>query len=225
MTTSQLGRTKLVTWPDLNDPAGASQVNTIQASVTELSDNAPARIEEYSAVADSAVVELDHNMGLNLDQLTVLIYSGSHPNMTRIQDPTGIAVPWAIGEKTGSEKLVIEVTAPASGGPHTFTVMVFNDVMKDYKTTIDQRAVSSNITLVDKILYRVDTTAARSLELPPVSTQLYVEIKDVSGSAATNNITLTTAGAETIDGAATYVMETDYAGLAVISDGTNYFLL
>ena len=224
MTTSQLGRTKLVTWPDLNDPAGASQVNTIQAAVLVMSDNAPARVAEFPAIADSATVELDHNMGINLDQLTVLIYSGSHPNMTRIQDPEGIAVPWAIAEKTSFEKLVLEITAPASGGPHTFTAIVLNDVMKDYKTTIDSRAVSSNITLADKILYRVGTSAPRSLELPPVSEKLYVELKDVTGSAASNNVTLTTPGAETIDGELTQTLN-QWDNMCIQSDGANWVIL
>jgi len=225
MTTSQLGRTKLVTWPNLNDPAGSGQVTTIQLAVAEMSDNSPARIQESSAIADGVTVELDHNMGINLDQLTVLIYSGTHPNMTRIQDPEGIAVPWAIAEKTSFEKLVLEITAPASGGPHTFTVIVLNDVMKDYKTTIDSRAVSSNITLSDKILYRVDTSALRSLALPPASEKLYIELKDVTGLAASNNVTLTTPGAETIDGEATFIANSNYFSLAIISDGTNYFVM
>ena len=225
MTTSQLGRTKLVTWPDLNDPSGASQVNAIQASVEEMSDNAPARIQEYTGIGDSATVELDHNMGVGLDQLTVLIYSGSHPALTRIQDPEGVALAWAIVEKAGSEKLVIQVTTPSASTPDPFTVIVLNSTTKDLYTTVDSRAVSSDITLSDKILYRVDTSAARSLELPPVSAGLYLELKDVTGTAATNNVTLTTSGAETIDGDATYLMDSDYMGIAIISDGTNYFVI
>lgn len=223
MTTSQLGRTKLVVWPDLNE--ATDWVPGVQAAVQELSNNAPARIAAFAAVANGAVVEVDHNLGINLNQLTVLIYTGTHPSFTRVQDPTGVAVPWAIAEKAGSEKLVLNITAPASVGPFTFSVVVLADVMKDYKVTFNSRAVSSDITLVDKILYRVDTSAVRSLALPPVNAFLYLELKDVTGSAATNNITLTTPGAETIDGAATHLIESDYASLAIISDGTNYFVV
>lgn len=225
MTQSQLGRTKLVVWPDLNDPSGATQVDAIQDSVEEMSNNAPARIQAYSAIADSATVEIDHNMGVNLNQLTVLIYSGSHPSFTRIQDPPGESPAWGIAEKGGSEKLVLEITVPSGGGPHTFSVFVINNAAKDSKATVSSRAVSSNITLVDKILYRVDTSGARSLELPPVSNILYLELKDVTGGAAAFNITLTTPGAETIDGAATFLMESDYQSIAIISDGINYFVI
>jgi len=47
----------------------------------------------------------------------------------------------------------------------------------------------------------------------------------VTGSAQTNNITLTTPGAETIDGGATYVMDANYDSVTVVSDGTNFFLI
>jgi hypothetical protein len=225
MSTTQLGRTKLVVWPDLNEPAGSAQVNGIQASVTEISNNPNSRFAAFSAIADGVVSEVDHNFGVGLNQLTVLIYSGTTPALTRIQDPEGVAVPWTIAEKSGSEKTVLEITAPASGGPHTFAVVVLHDVAKDYKTTIDQLAVSSNITLRDKILHRVDTSSARSLALPPVNLRLYLELKDVTGSAATNNVTITTPGAETIEGAATFLMDSDFMGIAIISDGTNYFVI
>ena len=50
-------------------------------------------------------------------------------------------------------------------------------------------------------------------------------VKDTSGTAATNNITIDTSGAETIDGAATLVMDTDYQSVTLIFDGTNFFVI
>lgn len=50
-------------------------------------------------------------------------------------------------------------------------------------------------------------------------------IKDASGSANTNNITIDTAGAETIDGASTYTMNVNYQSVTVVFDGTNYFIM
>lgn len=225
MTVSQLGRTKLVTWPDLNDPSGASQVNTIQAAVEELSNNSNSRVVEFAAQADSATVEVDHNLGLNLDQLSVFILSGSHPSYTRINNPEGIAAPWGIAEKSGSEKLILEITAPASGGPHTFAVVVLQDMDKDHQSARDLLSVSSNITLQNKVLHLVDTGAARSLTLPAPDTQLYVAIKDVTATASSNNITIETPGAETIDGETNFVMDNDSQSAAIISDGTNYFVV
>ena len=48
-------------------------------------------------------------------------------------------------------------------------------------------------------------------------------IKDESGDASTNNITVATEGSETIDGAATNVIDNDYGAKHFYSDGTNWF--
>ncbi|MCH8297178.1 MAG: hypothetical protein IH873_03855 [Chloroflexi bacterium] len=50
-------------------------------------------------------------------------------------------------------------------------------------------------------------------------------VKDESGAAATNNITVATEGAETIDGSATDVIDVDYESKSYYSDGTNWFIL
>lgn len=49
-------------------------------------------------------------------------------------------------------------------------------------------------------------------------------VKDTGGSAGSNNITISTEGSETIDGAATSVIATNYAAVNLICDGTNWFL-
>lgn len=49
-------------------------------------------------------------------------------------------------------------------------------------------------------------------------------IKDETGNAAANNITIATQGAETIDGAATYVINSNYGKVCLFSDGTNLFV-
>lgn len=47
-------------------------------------------------------------------------------------------------------------------------------------------------------------------------------VKDGVGSAVVNAITIETAGAELIDGAATFVMNTPYQSIGVIFNGTNW---
>lgn len=60
---------------------------------------------------------------------------------------------------------------------------------------------------------------ARALTLPAASTAMTVYIKDVEGSAQSNNITVTADGSDTIDGSATYVIDANYASVGLISDG------
>lgn len=48
--------------------------------------------------------------------------------------------------------------------------------------------------------------------------------KDVGGVAGANNITIATEGSETIDGAATYTINSNYGKVTLVSDGTNLFV-
>lgn len=66
---------------------------------------------------------------------------------------------------------------------------------------------------------------AKTAVLPAAATvgagTVYI-FKDVTGNAAANNITIDGSGAETIDGAATLVMNTNYQSVTLISNGTNW---
>ncbi len=55
---------------------------------------------------------------------------------------------------------------------------------------------------------------------------LALTIKDISGAASTNHITVTPNGAETIDGAATYVIQADYGALTItpLPDNSGWFI-
>lgn len=223
-TTTTVSRSELVE-PDENHDGGPLLHSRVTAMRVILGDDSASRYNEFTNIVDNTVTEIKHNFGVNLNQLGVLIYTGSGTNLARVQDPEGVALPWAISEKAGSEKTTIEITTPNGGGPHSFAVIIVHDVHKDFSATGDHVAVSSNLTLRDKVLYRVDTTTTRTLTLPAVNQQLYLRIKDVTGSAAANNITINTPGAETIDGQASLLMTSDYMSLAIISDGTNYFVV
>ena len=75
-----------------------------------------------------------------------------------------------------------------------------------------------------------DTTAARTLTLSTSSitgatanSPWLFAVKDESGGAATNNITIDTEGSETIDGASSIVITADYGIATLYSNGTNVF--
>lgn len=85
-------------------------------------------------------------------------------------------------------------------------------------------SVSSNVTLTAGALHLVDTSAARSLTLPAAASLLVVTVKDSTGSAATNNITITPASG-TIDGAASFTIDAAYMSVMIVSDGTNWFVV
>lgn len=78
----------------------------------------------------------------------------------------------------------------------------------------------------DRIIGVTSTASARTIVLQSASTNgkgYIVTIKDESGGAGTNNITIDPTGAETIDGASTYVISTNYGSATFYCDGTAYF--
>lgn len=91
------------------------------------------------------------------------------------------------------------------------------------------RSVAGNITgaNTDYCLNVTSTASARTVTVPNAanSNQVFI-IKDGSGGAATNNITVTTpGGTKTFDGATSYVINTNYGSVTLMYDGTNYLII
>lgn len=88
-------------------------------------------------------------------------------------------------------------------------------------------AVSGNVTISpsDTFVYMiVDTSAVRTITLPLASAvtagRIYI-IKDATGQADTNAISIARAGSDTIDGATSYSMDEEYGSRVVVSDGSS----
>jgi hypothetical protein len=76
--------------------------------------------------------------------------------------------------------------------------------------------------------YRVDTSAARNITLPDAATVgagRYYVFQDVTGTAATYNITLTRAGSDTIEGATTATITAAYGWKILVSTGSGWVVL
>ena len=75
-------------------------------------------------------------------------------------------------------------------------------------------------------LVGVNRAGAVAITLPTAQVAIkgkaYI-INDESGAASSNNITVATQGAETIDGAATYVINGNYNEMGFYSNGTDWF--
>ncbi len=70
-------------------------------------------------------------------------------------------------------------------------------------------------------------TGAQTVNLPAVATSSgrVLVIKDAGGLAGTNNITLDGNASETIDGATTFVMNTNYGSTTVYCDGSAWYVI
>jgi hypothetical protein len=103
-----------------------------------------------------------------------------------------------------------------SGGTRFGGSIVFN------RTTT---ATSYSVLTTDYIIAVTSTASARTITLPTAvnATGRKYVIKDESGGAATNNITINTTSSQTIDGASTKTISSNYGSATVYSDGSNWF--
>ena len=82
------------------------------------------------------------------------------------------------------------------------------------------------VTILVGRTYLVDTSSAKTLQLPAATSNFFFIVRDVTGSAATNNITIARNGSESIDGvAANKTLTRPYGTWLIISNGTNWFTL
>jgi hypothetical protein len=112
-----------------------------------------------------------------------------------------------------------------SGVPIQITAGTSLDVT--VSNTLSAHAISANYTINPSDGYAillVNTSAARVITMPVASTvaagRFYI-IKDVSGTANTNNITINHQSSDLIDGVNPYVINTNYGVVELISDGVS----
>lgn len=90
------------------------------------------------------------------------------------------------------------------------------------KTLITANTVASDAGRI----YPVDTSGGAvtvTLASAMVAEGAHIVVNDEGGSAGTNAITIATEGSETIDGATSQSVGSNYGALTLYSDGTNWF--
>lgn len=91
------------------------------------------------------------------------------------------------------------------------------------------RTITANLTVdtttTDDIIY-CNAAGAITVTLPTPTTGRVLTIKDISGTATTNNITIARHAAENIEGlASSYVIQVSYETVIISSDGTNWWII
>ena len=122
---------------------------------------------------------------------------------------------------TGANALIGEANLLFDGS--TLTVPGGLITKYEAKTNVDYTlAAGDHIIGVDTLT----NTTARTMTLPENATlgTQYI-IKDVAGGAGTYNITIARTGSDTIDGQTSQVINTNYASVTLVSDGSNWFIV
>ena len=157
-----------------------------------------------------------------------------HPNAVKVltltADPQdGVDTAYYIGQLAYNRinKKLFEVTV-ASPNPDTNSTGSEFKFLNDFSTNLKiVPAGDYSITEADFIVQKdAITSGGDTLTLPATSEAGKMNrMKDASGNAGTDNITIDTAGAALIDGAASVVLNVDFMSYSLYFDGTNYFTL
>jgi hypothetical protein len=111
--------------PALATAGGSALHASISNLYTVLGDDSMSRYKAFTAVANSSVGVIAHEFGLDFANLKVQIFTGTYPALTLVSDPIGTG--WTVAATSGLASRSIDVTAPASGGPHTYAVLVSHE--------------------------------------------------------------------------------------------------
>jgi hypothetical protein len=111
--------------PALATAGGSALHAAIENLYTVLGNDSMSRYKTFTAVANSSVGVIAHEFGLDFANLKVQIFTGTYPALTLVSDPVGSG--WTVAATSGLASRSIDVTAPASGGPHTYAVVVTHE--------------------------------------------------------------------------------------------------
>ncbi len=177
---------------------GIASANNINIGNVGASESATIRIGTNATHTNTYIAGID---GVNVGSVAkVLTMASDHIGTASIVAGTGVTV---------------------TAGANTITIAATGTTSLTY-TNVN---TTPYVVLATDEYLSVDTSAlAITIQLPNAATlgRVFI-IKDRSGAAATRNITVTTVGgAVNIDGATSFVMNTNFQSIQVIGNGSTY---
>ena len=194
-------------------PTYATQINAALTTLAAATHTGGANGDKWTAAA----LNIDGNVswgGYSITSLKAAAFTAQAANITdtyRVWAKTDGNLWYTNGSGTP-----IQLTAGSSLNTSALITAVYS-----------QLSVSGNLVIGDSDTYthyKVDTSSPRSVTLPDASNVgagRYYIISDVSGSAASNNITVSRTGSDTIEGATSHVIGADWGSARFVSDGVS----
>lgn len=132
------------------------------------------------------------------------------------------------GRETKLSWLVNKLAPNMRAGAYGYYLKMAADQGASNSEKVTDTAVSYSAKSSDSIVAVTDTSAARTITLPNAATVgkgRTITVKDTSGGAGTNNVTLSVSGGGTIDGSASQKINVNYGAYKLYSDGANWKVL
>ena len=128
---------------------------------------------------------------------------------------------------------VTEISNDATLADGSSTALVTENAVKVFVNSASFRlartTTAANYTVLssDDIVAVTDTTVARTITLSNAVSSIaskVIIVKDESGNAGINYITIDTEGSQTIDGQSSIQLQANYNSVSLYSDGTNWHI-
>lgn len=206
---------------DLDTSAGVGTANNVL-------------ISDGDGTYSFAAMDLSTNVGGDLGDLDDVSVAGAADGKVLAHNGASFVLEdLTIGDQVdgGLEELNDVDTTTNSPGTTAGLVMVSDgDNSYSFAENVTARKTVSTVTTATSAavnnLYIVNTSGgAVTVTLPASHTAGDVVAIKCAGSSQTNAITLATADADTIDGASTQEVASNFAAVECVSDGTNWFLV
>lgn len=201
---------------------GVKQICSVDASALTIGEGEQ---EDTMIVFDGNVQDFRIGLDDGTDKLEIGAGSAHGTTAALIVDGSGEVT--KIGQDTPTDAQVLTwdntnskvVWSDAAGGGDTTALHVQTD-------STSTAASAASVDVDAGVVMCVTASGARYVQLPTVATDRRLFIKDKSGNAATNNVTIKTNGTEEIDGSSSdLVLSTDWASVQIVSDGTKWYII
>lgn len=189
--------------------SGTSQLAYIQQA-------RPLIIFESTASSDAAPQVFYMSAALILDRVDLSL-DLSQAYVTTNQ------IPWNIPSGLRDQVFIRDVVPPRLSlvGNAVNPVKVKSVTATPYTARLVDRVIQVNVASATTINMPA-TNSGNALAVPRPGAGAIVTIKDVSGAAATNTITINAAAGESIDGASSKTINTNYGFITLLSTGTGW---
>lgn len=208
--------------PALGAAGGSALHAAIELIYTTISNDLGGRFYAQAAAANGAVFDFDHNFGVDSADIETIIYTGAHPTLTRVSDLATAG--WTVIPTPSFEKTKTRVTAPGSGGPHTFLAWIRQNSSRAVQ------AISASASIVptgqgEHLVLATTGGSDRTATLPAVSGNAGRKITFVKVDDGVGKLIIDGNGAETINGATTTEITLQYGFIQLLCTGSSWVIV